>query len=56
MVDFALGLRYIVLMADMTIPTPEARPIFPMLSESDRSWLESFRIEFEKQLTYLREH
>jgi hypothetical protein len=55
-VDFVLGLRYIVLMTDTTIPTPEARPILATLSEADRSWLESFQIEYEEQLTYLREH
>ena len=56
MVDFVLGLRYIVLMTDTTIPTPEARPILATLSEADRTWLEYFQIEYEEQLTYLREH
>jgi len=55
-VDFASGLRYIISMTDMTIPTPEARPMLATLSEADRSWLESFQIEYEEQLTYLREH
>ena len=56
MVDFVPGLRYIIPMTDMTIPTPEARPMLATLSEADRSWLESFQIEYEEQLTYLREH
>jgi len=55
-VDFASGLRYIIPMTDTTIPTPEARPMLATLSEADRSWLESFQIEYEEQLTYLREH
>lgn len=56
MVDFVLGLRYILLMTDTTIPTAEARTLLVTLSEADRSWLESFQIEYEEQLTYLREN
>ncbi len=43
-------------MTDTTIPGHEARPMLATLSDADRSWLESFQIEYEEQLTYLREH
>jgi hypothetical protein len=43
-------------MTDTAIPTAEARTLLVTLSESDRSWLESFQIEDEEHLSYLREN